>query len=373
MRLIFYFLIIIALLISSCANKEIPKVVPQEVMEMVYEEVKTPYKYGLVLSPPNDNLKYDCPTIFRYEDCWYMTYVVYDGSGYETWLAQSNDLLKWNIEGRILSFNPDSLAWDRHQAAGYNALQNLDWEGPYTLEKWDDKYWMSYFGSNTMGYEKGLLSIGMAYTSKTPAEVHEWTRLKEPVLSPHDSDVRWWENSVMYKSSVIRDEKKLSPYPFLIYYNARGDSINPGRGAERIGIAGSHDMVNWERFLDNPVLNHHKGITGDALIKRMGDLYVMFYFGAFWTEEDGDKAWNRFACSYDLINWTDWNGPHLIEPSENYDSRFAHKSFVIKHDGVVYHFYNAVNDLNQRGIALASSKYIGKSDIEFVPSKGRSY
>src|SRR5690554_7567338 len=60
---------------------------------------------------------------------------------------------------------------------------------------------------------------------------------------------------------------------------------------------------------------------------------------SFPTRRSSDLAWNRFACSYDLVNWTDWEGPHLIEPSEDYDSRFAHKSFVLKHDGVVYHFY----------------------------------
>ncbi|MGE4587325.1 MAG: hypothetical protein AB7D05_08290 [Mangrovibacterium sp.] len=72
-----------------------------------------------------------------------------------------------------------------------------------------------------------------------------------------------------------------------------------------------------------------------------------------------------FACSYDLVHWTEWNGPHLIEPSEKYDALFAHKSCVIKHDGIVYHFYNAVDKLGNRGIALATSKDIGKSGISF--------
>lgn len=357
----------------ACSTRNLPLEVPAEVMEQVYEEVKTPYKYGLVMVPPHDDLKYDCPTVFRHGDQWYMTYIVYDGRGYETWLAQSEDLLSWEIQGRLLSFNEDTTAWDRDQAAGYNALQDLEWGGSYALQTWDNKYWMSYFGSNATGYEKGLLSIGMAYTEGSLVEVKEWERLEAPVLRPNDPDVRWWENSVMYKSSVVRDEKKLTGYPFLMYYNARGDSINPARGAERIGMAGSHDLLNWERFLDDPVMNHHKGITGDALIQRMGDLYVMFYFGAFWPGTEGLSAWNRFACSYDLVNWTDWEGPHLIEPSEDYDSRFAHKSFVLKHDGVVYHFYNAVNELNQRGIALATSRDIGTSSLEFIPSEGRPY
>jgi hypothetical protein len=87
----------------------------------------------------------------------------------------------------------------------------------------------------------------------------------------------------------------------------------------------------------------------------------MFYFGAFWKP----KAFDRFACSYDLVNWTDWTGEDLISPSEPYDSQYAHKPFVIKDKGVVYHFYCAVDGQNRRGIAVATSKDIGKSTLRF--------
>ena len=50
--------------------------VSQERMADIYEEVKTPYKYGLVLAPDNNNYKMDCPTVFREGNKWYMTYVI---------------------------------------------------------------------------------------------------------------------------------------------------------------------------------------------------------------------------------------------------------------------------------------------------------
>lgn len=68
--------------------------VPQERMEQIYEEVKTPYKYGLAVAPADNYHKIDCPTVFRQGDKWLMTYVVYngkggtDGRGYETWIAR---------------------------------------------------------------------------------------------------------------------------------------------------------------------------------------------------------------------------------------------------------------------------------------------
>ncbi|HUP12528.1 MAG TPA: hypothetical protein VM187_09960, partial [Niastella sp.] len=65
-----------------------PKAVPDSVMHSVYEQVKTPYKYGLVIVPANNDKKLDCPTVFRKGNNWYMTYVIFDGRGYETWLSE---------------------------------------------------------------------------------------------------------------------------------------------------------------------------------------------------------------------------------------------------------------------------------------------
>jgi len=102
-------------------------VTPEE-MESIYREVKTPYKHGLVMVPPSNDKKMDCPTVFRKGDKWYMTYLIFDGRGYETWLASSNDLLKWTTLGKLMSFS-DRETWDAHQKAGYNALQDITWGG----------------------------------------------------------------------------------------------------------------------------------------------------------------------------------------------------------------------------------------------------
>ncbi len=347
---------------ASC-SKELPKVVSKEKMQEIYDEVKTPYKYGLIMVPESKDLKMDCPTIFRKDGKWIMTYIVFDGRGYETWLAESDNLIDWDIKGTIMNFS-DSTDWDVNQKAGYPSLVDYTWGGDYGINSYDNKYWMSYFGGNSTGYEKGILSIGMAYTEKDPASLHTWERLDAPVMKPDDEKAHWYDNSTMYKSSVIEDKEKLTGHSFVMYYNARGDSVNPNRGAERISMAVSDDMTHWERFADEPRLNHHKGITGDAVIQKIDDVYVMFFFRAYWPK-DTTIVYNSFACSYDLVNWTEWDGPHLIQPSEDYDSWFAHKAYVIKVDDVVYHFYNAVDKKGNRGIALATSKDLGKSKKTF--------
>ena len=353
--------------LSGFAQKD--KTVSLEKMQSIYEEVKTPHKYGLVIVPKNDSQKIDCPTVFRKGKMWYMSYIMFDGKGYETWLAKSKDLLNWETMGNLLSFSTDTTKWDASQKAGYLSLIDTKWGGDYKLNKYNGKYWMSYFGGRERGYEAGLLSIGMAYTEEDPT-THYFRTFEKPVLTSLDKDVRWWENKKLFKSIVIRDKKKITGHPFVMYYNANGDTAKDNkktRWFERIGMAVSNDMINWTRFQTEPVVHHPVGITGDPQIQKIGDVWIMFYFGAFWQDRKG--AFNRFACSYDLINWTDWTGDNLIESSESYDELYAHKSYVVKHNGVVYHFYNAVNKKEQRGIAVATSKDLGNSKINFVNNK----
>lgn len=331
----------------ACKSSSKLSVVSEKDMEKVYHTIKTPYKYGIVFQHPDSTKMMDSPSIFRWKDHWCMTYIIYDGRGYETWLAESDDLLHWTSRGRIMSFTDSG--WDANQKAGYMALLDTKWGGSYSPAPYQGKYWMSYLGGAVAGYEAGRLGVGMASTAD-PGAVIEWQRQPKPVLSANDPGSNPFDNKTIFKSTVIRDEKQFSGYPFLMFYNAAGDTAQ----YESIAMAVSDDMVNWKRFGDKPVLSQYKNgtITGDAQITRIGKLYVLFYFGAFWNG-DG-HAYDRFACSYDLIHWTDWKGPNLVEPSKPYDADYAHKPFVLKWNGVVYHFYNAVGK-NGRVIALATS------------------
>ncbi len=348
MKKIFLWVAVVFGIITICCcnqrNIASEKVVSPEVMERIFNEVTTPFKYGIVFHHPDSTKMVDSPTIFRNGGIWYMTYIVFDGQGYETWLAESDDLLQWESKGKILPFTENS--WDANQKAGYVSLVNIDWGGDYSAEKYQGKYWMTYLGGNTAGYESGILRIGLA-NSESLTQVHEWNTKNSPVLSPEDEDVRWFENKTIYKSLIIRDSRKHTGHPFVMYYNAKGDTAN----YESIGMAVSDDMLSWKRYGEDPLITRYKGICGDAQIAKYNDIYIMFYFGAFWKP----GAFDRFACSYDLINWTDWDGEDLVEPSEEYDKRYAHKPWVIKWNGVVYHFYTAVGS-SGRVIALATSK-----------------
>src|SRR4051794_30071755 len=73
---------------------------------------ETPYKYGklvLAASPDAgafDSRSVDCPFVFSHDGLFYMTYLGFDGTGYQTGLASSRDLVQWQKLGCILKRDP---------------------------------------------------------------------------------------------------------------------------------------------------------------------------------------------------------------------------------------------------------------------------
>jgi len=340
-----------------------PRPVPAEVMQRIHDEVRTPFKFGVVLKgDPGEML--DCPNVFRHGGRWYMLYVgIKDKVGYQTYLARSDDLLRWEKLGPVLSFRREG--WDAWQADGGLALYDVRCDGTHELGTHAGRYWLSYIGGAKQGYEPDPLAIGLASTDD-PTAVREWERFTgNPILAPDQSDVRAFERTTLYKSAIIRDVDETLGWPFVMFYNGKA----PPDGHEQIGMAVSRDLRTWHRYGDQPVVanvgRQRWAITGDPQLTKIGDVWVMFYFGAFWKP----KAFDTFAASYDLVHWTKWDGPHLVEPSEPYDQQFAHKPWVLKHDGTVYHFYCAVGT-EGRVIALATSRdlrSVGQKDSPAPP------
>lgn len=332
-------------------------IIAQTEMRRIYDEVKTPYKYGVVLAPEKGKML-DNPNVFRAGGRWYMLYIVFDNSGYETHLAVSDDLLDWKPLGTVLPYGKPG-AWDAAQADGGPSLFKMDWyapawQGANTLGKFEGRHWMTYIGGAKTGYETDPLAIGVATTDDPCDWTKPWQRADKPVLAPWDKDARPFEKVTLFKSFVVDDPSKKLGRRFVMYYNAKPE----GEWVERIGMAVSDDMRNWTRYGADDCLRQDgdfdHGITGDPMVRQLKDKYVMFYFGYNWDRKGG-HAFDTFAVSEDLVHWTKWKGPHLVEASEPWDRQHAHKPWVIRHDGVVYHFYCAVGDRG-RVLALATSK-----------------
>ncbi len=326
--------------------------IPAKKMTEIYEMIKTPYKVGAVIK--RESYLTDSPSVFRWNDKWYMFYIMIDkdvqNSGYETHLASSDNLIDWQYVGKVFERTGEE-SWDSKQIAGYAAFLDYHFGGTNELIAIDDKYYISYLGGNLNGYETDPLSMGLAYSD---SPIQPFTKFENPILSPFDEDAREFETVTLYKSNMFVDDSMTLGHRYINVYNAKATDSK-----ERIYLAVSDDAKHWTRYLDKPILDESNTIenlhiSGDPQIVKIDDVYVMFFF-----RYQGDiDAYNTFACSYNLVDWTVWDGAPLVQAEYEWENVFAHKSWVIKHQDIVYHYYCAVNDKDERFISLATSKEI---------------
>ncbi len=326
-------------------------IVTPEEMQKIYEQIRTPKKLGAVMKWENDFT--DSPSIFRHAGMFYMYFIAISKdtgvSGYETHLAKSEDLMNWEYVGPVFRRN-DLNHWDSKQVAGYAAFFDPAFGGTNELGKINGNYYITYLAGNSDGYEPDPLLMGMAKTSD-PTAADSFVRFEDPILTPQDEDSRPKETKTLYKSYVFADPKNSTGHPYVNCFNAKGDD-----NRERLFLAVSDDGEHWERYGEHAIIDLASNgpcdfISGDPQIVLIGDVYVMFFF----RFGKGAGAYDSFACSKNLVDWTIWDGDALIKPEFDWENVHAHKPWVVKHEGKVYHFYCAVNNNNERYIALAVS------------------
>ncbi len=320
-----------------------------DVLRKIYEKVKTPYKYGAVVRIADCYC--DSPVVFKHNNAFYMTLVEIDAKcehGYRTKLLKSDNLKGWTEVGYILTEN---YGWDSAQTGGYAQFIDNEFGGSNEIKAVDGKYFVGYLGGSKNGYETDPLWIGLATCSDID-DPNSYHKLPKPILTTLDADCREEESVTLYKSDMFIDEKFTLGHRYVCAYNAKRAD-----GKESIFLAVSDDGYVWKRHGDRAVISVSEcddciRINGDPQIVVMDGVYVMFYF--VYDQVHG-KAWNTFAVSEDLMHWVKWQGQPLVQSQYEWENVYAHKQWILSESGVVYHFYCAVNDKNERFVALASS------------------
>lgn len=298
----------------------------------------TPYKLnkpvltGSGLVGTFDEKAVDCPFVFQHLNKYYMMYVGFDGKGYQTGLATSDNLIDWRPLGVILR-RGEGNGWDSLNVAGTWILRENDMNGQPVLKKWKNKYWLAYHAYPGEGYETGPGRIGLAWTEDPT--LLTWNRMTEPILIPESGAA--WEQGGLYKECLIEHEGV-----FYLFYNAKNKTKTANSWVEQTGLAISHDLVNWIRDVDSPLLkvspnSWDSKFASDPCILKHKDNWAMFYFGY-----DGKYAQEGIALSKDLFSWVKHPEPIVNNgPDGSLDSMYAHKPSVISREGILYHFYCA--------------------------------
>ncbi len=327
------------------------------------ESIRTPHKHEpLVLAASYregefDSHAVDCAFPFVHGGKYWMTYVGWDGVGYQTGLASSDDLLNWTKEGLLLGRGPRGSVTEYNMALTC-IMRDNELFSSGTLKQVDGRYVGTYHAYPEPGYEAGPAVIGLCFSD----DLRSW-EVQSPMLEPDASCA--WEAGGLYKSWLLEADGT-----YYLFYNAKDKKDKTaGPWAEQTGFATSTDLVHWQRFPGNPVLRvGPKGafddrFASDPVVLRHRDKWLMFYFG---LSSDG-HARDSVAVSDDLTTWRKSNEILVdVGPAGSIDSCHAHKPGIIAEDGKLYHFYCAVAPAGNwqlgeiehnegRGIALATS------------------
>lgn len=313
---------------------------------------RTPYKYPkLILAGSGvkgsfDEKAVDCPFVFSANGKFYLTHVGFDGTGYQTGICESDDLLNWRRLGVIMARDPNDPI-TKYNIACASILRENDLMSPARLVKVNGRYLAAWHAYPNAGYEKGAAVIGLAWSD----DFLHWER-GEVILRAEDGAD--WEKGGLYKPYLIKEGDT-----FYLFYNAK-NTDTPWH--EQTGVATSKDLKTWTRHPANPLIRNGADgkpdwrFASDPVVVKHQGKWAMFYFG---LAHDG-YARDLLAIGDTLTDFKkvdevliDVGAPGTI------DEKYAHKPAVIYHDGALYHFYCAVsgkwpNDV--RGLAVARSK-----------------
>ncbi len=303
--------------------------------------------------PGHDDVEcVDVPTVYQLpgSDKWYMSFIGFNGQGYQSFVAESDDLLNWRNMRLAMGFGKNGEFDHGGCVIGAYLYEDYDIKARRTLKKRDGKFW-SLYGCYAVqgGYEidPGYEGVACSYDGLS------WARAKdEYILSVHDPDVGDWEKDCIYQPWLVEHESK-----FYNFYNAK----RMPEWVEQMGLATSDNLLDWKRHPDNPVIGVTPGgydekFVSDGKVFWDTDHWVMFYFGV-----GHGGAHIMAAFSTDMVNWT-------VDPEPLYkaggnpsglDKQYAHKISLVwnPENETFYMFYNAVG-ASGRGIGLITSKVI---------------
>jgi len=301
----------------------------------------------------------DCPFVFSCNGHRGMTYVGWDGTGYQTALSWQKDG-HWAPGQVVLPRDPEDPV-RRYNAALTSIVRDNDLHSSGELRRFDGWYLATYHAYPGAGYETGPGVIGFVRSRN----LVDWEPVGDLLRAEDGAE---WERGGLYKSWLLEHDGL-----FYVFYNAKdhddyGSVAVPPSWIEQTGIAVSSDLTNWRRLSRLPALpvgvagDFDERFASDPCVLRDGDLWVMFYFG---LASDGHGR-ESVATSTDLVSWTK-SGDVLIDRGEpgSIDALHAHKPAIVTWDGRLQHFYTAVahqepvdidgyQQRERRGIAVAS-------------------
>jgi predicted GH43/DUF377 family glycosyl hydrolase len=291
----------------------------------------------------------DAPCVYqlpRRPGKWYMSFVAFNGQGYNSFVAESDDLVHWREPRLAMGFGKRGEFDFGGCVIGAFLYDGYDIRSPRVLKHREGRFWTLYgCYPQQGGYELAPGYEGVA----TSDDGLTWQRAKErPILSVFDADCGAWEKGCIYQPWLVEHDNR-----FYDFYNAAGG------GVEQTGLALSTDLLHWKRYAGNPVVRvrpkgYDEQFASDPKVFRDGDHWAMFYFGVGWG-----GAHIMAAFSRDLCHWTPHPEPLYKAGSHpgGLDKTFAHKiSLVYRPENKTFYMCYCAVGSKGRCIGLLTSR-----------------
>jgi len=128
---------------------------------------------------------------------YYMSFIAFDGKGYNSFVAESEDLLTWNNHRLAMGFGKEGDFDHGGCVIGAFLYESYDIKSPRILKRREGKFW-SLYGAYPLqgGYELRPGYEGIASSD----DGRLWHRAKnQPILAVQDADCRSWEKDCIYQ------------------------------------------------------------------------------------------------------------------------------------------------------------------------------
>ena len=206
---------------------------------------RTPYKYPELVFKATGNksdfngISVDDPIVFRANGRFRMLHIGFDGTGYQSGLATSGNLIHWTPTALVGPRDPSS-QYTKYSLAISSILRDKNLHGTGEALRIHGQYlaaWNAYPGS---GYEAGWQP-----SSASRARTICCTG-RSLIPSSLPRTARLWEHGGLYRPDLLLDRGT-----YYLYYNAKIDNLPKSEGGgwhEQTGVAISTDLKKWTRY-----------------------------------------------------------------------------------------------------------------------------
>jgi predicted GH43/DUF377 family glycosyl hydrolase len=289
----------------------------------------------------------DVPTVYQIpgDEKYYMTFVGFDGSCYQSFVAETADFISWNNFRLAMACGKGD---EGGVVLGAYLYQSYDVKNTPMLKRVDGKFYSLYGAySKKGGYEIDPGHHGLASSKDGLYWEREMSESVMSIFGP--GTVGSWERDSIYQPWLVQHSGM-----FYNFYNAK----EMPQWVEQIGVATSTDLREWKRHDGNPILcttshGYDTQFCSDAKVFFDSGVehWVMFYYG---VGKGGASV--MIAYSKDLMHWMRDSLPlyRFGDNPSGLDKSYSHKTSIVYSNGRWYMYYCAVGD-NGRGIGLITS------------------